>query len=81
MKTVYTEKTLLKFVVCRREYFNTLSDPNLCHFSLRVFFETTEAEKHPGFLCPDYAGFLGITEKYFYDSLTSVLEDPNIDCR
>eukprot|EP00093_Oithona_nana_P004470 04470.XXX_18510_25419_1 [CDS] Oithona nana genome sequencing. len=48
--------------------------------NLRVFFETTEAEKHPGFLCPDYPGFLGITEKYFYDSLTSVLEDPNVDC-
>ena len=48
---------------------------------LRAFFETLDNEKQPGFLCPDYAGFLGITEKHFYDSLTSVLDDPNVDCR
>jgi len=48
---------------------------------LRAFFETLDNEKQPGFLCPDYAGFLGITEKHFYESLSSVLDDPNQDCR
>ena len=51
------------------------------NFRLRAFFETLETEKQPGFLCPDYVGFLGITEKHFYDSLTSVLDAPNLDCR
>ena len=49
-------------------------------FRLRAFFETLPNDKQPGFLCPDYAGFLGITEKHFYESLSSVL-DTNVDCR
>ena len=37
--------------------------------------------RFPGFLCPDYAGFLGMTENHFFDALASVLNDPNVDCR
>ena len=37
--------------------------------------------RFPGFLCPDYAGFLGMTENHFFDALANVLNDPNVDCR
>ena len=37
--------------------------------------------RFPGFLCPDYAGFLGMTENHFFDALANVLNDPNMDCR
>ena len=49
---------------------------------LRTFYQCREDKtKFPGFLCPDYPGFLSITDNYFFDALANVLEDPNMDCR
>jgi len=49
---------------------------------IRVLYQCREDKtRFPGFLCPDYAGFLGMTENHFFDALASVLNDPNVDCR
>ena len=61
------------------------------HFSLafcrlRIFYdciigEEEDKTRFPGFLCPDYAGFLSMTENHFFDALTNVLEGPDLECR